>query len=61
MLTRENRKRMSEILNITGEPPEMSEALGLMVKMMALHITLLDAVVDELSGIERCLERISAK
>lgn len=61
MLTKAQTEKMTEILNIEGEPPGLADALGLALKMMALQTLLFDRILGEIAGVERCLERLAAK
>ena len=60
-INRQEKQKLDDVLkNVDPETPRPTlEALT--VKMMALQTNLLNDIAAELSGIERCLERIAGR
>ena len=60
-LTKNEHDKVKDVLTNVDKNVGPGEAIALQVKFMALQTRLLSDIANELSGIERCLERIASR
>lgn len=60
-LSRTEGQKIKDVLENVDKNIGPGEAIALQVKFMALQTKLMSDILNELDGIERCLERIAAR